>query len=318
MSNYLPSLRQLRYLVALHELGHFGRAAKANFVNQSTLSAGIADLERHLGVVLVERTKRSVRFTAVGDQLVERARRLIRGAEDLTDLARAAADPLTGEVRFAIIPTIAPFLLARIIPQIRADWPKLALFVREMSSPVACEALQRGQVDCVLLALPFACGDVEEVAIMSDQLLLATAAVDRPKTVPVPADAIDIDRLLLLEDGHCLTDHALTACGRDGPLGAAPMLCTSLHTLVQMVDQGLGFTLLPEMAVNAGILHETDVRVYPLANTGAIRRIALVWRRENARAPEYRLLATSIMAAVPGAVADARSHERSKPVVPPR
>jgi LysR family transcriptional regulator, hydrogen peroxide-inducible genes activator len=292
-------LRQLRYLVALHELGHFGKAAEANFVTQSTLSAGIADLERQLGVVLVERTRRSVRFTAVGDKLVERARRLVRGAEDLTEIARAAADPLTGELRFAIIPTIAPFLLAQIVPRVRADWPELTLFVREMTSPVACEALQRGQVDCVLLALPFACGDVEEAVIASDRLMLATCADDAPATVPVPEAAIDMDRLLLLEDGHCLTDHALTACGRGGPMGPAPMLCTSLHTLVQMVDQGLGLTLLPEMAVKAGILHETGVSVYPLANADAARRIALVWRRESARAPEYRLLAKSITAALP-------------------
>ncbi len=299
LSNYLPSLRQLRYLVALHELGHFGKAAEANFVTQSTLSAGIADLERQLGVVLVERTKRSVRFTAVGDQLVERARRLVRGAEDLTEVARAAADPLTGELRFAIIPTIAPFLLANIIPCIRTDWPDLTLFVREMTSPVACEAMQRGQVDCVLLALPFACGDVEEFVIATDRLLLATSTADAPATVPVELDAIDLDRLLLLEDGHCLTDHALKACGRGGPMGPAPMLCTSLHTLVQMVDQTLGVTLIPEMAVNAGILHNTGVSVHPLANADATRRIALVWRRESARAPEYRLLATSIMKALP-------------------
>jgi LysR family transcriptional regulator, hydrogen peroxide-inducible genes activator len=299
MSNYIPSLRQLRYLVSLHEQQHFGRAAEANFVNQSTLSAGIADLERHLGVVLVERTKRSVRFTAIGEQLVERARRLVRGAEDLTEIARAAADPLTGELRFAIIPTIAPFLLAQIVPRVRLDWPQLTLFVREMTSPVACEALQRGQVDCVLLALPFACGDVEEAAIMIDHLLLATSAADTPSTVPVETNAINMAQLLLLEDGHCLTDHALTACGRGGLMGAAPMLCTSLHTLVQMVDQGLGITLLPEMAVKAGILHDTGVNVYPLATADAARRIALVWRRESARAAEYRLLAKSIVAALP-------------------
>ena len=268
-------------------------------MTQSTLSAGIADLERQLGVVLVERTRRSVRFTAVGEQLVVRAQRLVRGAEDLTEIARAASEPLTGELRFAVIPTIAPFLLAQIVPRVRTDWPALTFFVREMTSPVACEALQRGQVDCVLLALPFACGDVEEAVIATDRLLLATSTIDAPAKTPVAADAIDMDRLLLLEDGHCLTDHALTACGRGGPQGPAPMLCTSLHTLVQMVDQGLGLTLLPEMAVKAGILHETGVSVHPLANADAARRIALVWRRESARAPEYRLLAKSIVGALP-------------------
>jgi LysR family transcriptional regulator, hydrogen peroxide-inducible genes activator len=289
----------LRYLVALHETGHFGKAAMANFVTQSTLSAGIADLERQLGVVLVERTRRSVRFTAVGEQLVERARRLVRGAEDLTEIARAATEPLTGELRLAVIPTIAPFLLARIVPQVRADWPVLKLYVREMTSGAACEALQRGLVDCVLLALPFPCGDVEEAVIASDQLMFAASAVDAPASVPVASDAIDPERLLLLEDGHCLTDHVLTACERSGQRSTSPMLCSSLHTLVQMVDQGLGVTLLPEMAVRAGILHETGVAVYPLVNAAAHREIALVWRRESARAPEYRLLAKSIVAALP-------------------
>ena len=299
MSNYLPSLRQLRYLVAVHEYGHFGRAADSNFVTQSTLSAGIADLERQLGVVLVERTRRSLRFTQVGEAVVERARRLIRGAEDLTDLARAAADPLTGTVRLAVIPTIAPFLLARFLPHVRAEWPKLTLYVREMVSAVACEALQRGQVDCVLLAMPFACGDVEDVTITDDPLLFAAGPSDRPAITPVTADAIDVDRLLLLEDGHCLTDHALAACERTGSREPAKMLCSSLHTLVQMVDQGLGVTLLPEMAVRAGILDGTAVAVHPLAGDLAQRRIALVWRRESARAHEYRLLADSIMAALP-------------------
>lgn len=299
MSNYLPSLRQLRYLVALQEHGHFGRAAEASFVTQSTLSAGIADLERQLGVALVERTRRSVRFTAVGEQLVERARRLVRGAEDLTEVARAAGDPLTCEVRLAVIPTIAPFLLAAIVPRVRADWPALDLHVREMTSGAACEALQRGTIDCVLLALPFACGDVEEATIADDRLLLAAARADTPLAVPVPADAIPVERLLLLEDGHCLTDHALTACDRGGHRASSPMLFSSVHTLVQMVDQGLGVTLIPEMAVRAGILTGTSVRAFPMRNPDACRRITLVWRRESARAREYRLLAKSIAGALP-------------------
>jgi LysR family transcriptional regulator, hydrogen peroxide-inducible genes activator len=269
-----------------------------NFVTQSTLSAGLADLERQLGVVLVERTRRSVRFTPTGEIIVVRARAVLRGAEDLTELARAAAEPLTGEVRLAVIPTIAPFQLAQLLPRIRKDWPHLALFVRELTSPVACEALQRGQVDCVLLALPYACGEVEEALICKDRLLLAASSADVPAQVPVTTDAIDMDRMLLLEDGHCLTDHALTACERGSARAPARMLCSSLHTLVQMVDQALGVTLLPQMAIDAGILNGTAVRTFMLANPAAERRISMVWRRESARAPEYRLLAQTIMAAV--------------------
>lgn len=228
-----------------------------------------------------------------------RARAVLRGAEDLTELARAAAEPLTGEVRLAVIPTIAPFQLAHLLPRVRTDWPRLALFVRELTSPVACEALQRGQIDCVLLALPFACGEVEEAPIRSDALLLAASPIDMPVQVPVTTEAIDMDRMLLLEDGHCLSDHALTACERGSLRASARMLCSSLHTLVQMVDQGLGITLLPKMAIDAGILSGTGVRTFALANPAAERRIALVWRRESARAPEYRLLAQTISGALP-------------------
>ena len=299
VNNYLPSLRQLRYLVALREHGHFGRAAAANFVTQSTLSAGIADLERQLGVVLVERTRRTVRFTSIGEELVERSRKLVRSAEDLTDVARAAAEPLSGDIRLAVIPTIAPFWLARILPQIRTDWPRLDLVLREMTSPTACEALNHGQLDCVLLALPYRCGEIDFVEICRDPLLLGVpaaegAGIDRP----VLSVDIDFDRLLLLEDGHCLTDHALTACERTDAQSPAKTLCTSLHTLVQMVDHGMGITMLPKMAVDAGVLAGTSVMARPLASALATRQIALAWRHDSARAHEYRLLAASIATAI--------------------
>jgi LysR family hydrogen peroxide-inducible transcriptional activator len=297
MSTHLPSLRQLHYLVALHEHGHFGRAAAACFVTQSTLSLAINDLEALLDTRLVERTKRVVRFTGIGETMVERARLLLRGAEDLAELVRAEGAPLSSDLRLAVIPTIAPFVLPDFLPKLRQDWPDARLFLRETSTPVALEALHRGTIDCVLLALPYDCGDVEVAEITVEPLLLGLPK-DEAGRGSVRAADIDLSRLLLLEDGNCLTGHALAACERPEMRSDALMLGTSLHTLVQMIDHGLGLTLLPRMAVEAGILNGTRVVAQPLASETATRRIALVWRRGSARVRDYRLLAETIGAVI--------------------
>ncbi len=292
---HLPTVKQLQYLVALHSHRHFGRAAEACFVSQSTLSAGIRELESHLGQTLVERTRRVVRFTDLGEKVVERSWRLLAEAEAIVELARAAGRPLAGELRLGVIPTIAPFLLPRILPQLRARWPDLRLFLREEQSGAACDALQRGHLDCVLLALPWPCGEVETEHLFDDPIRLAFHAGDAPRVEgAVPPEAIDESRLLLLEDGHCLKDHALAACGRPGFRPDATVLGTSLHTLVQMVENGIGQTLVPQMAVDAGILEGTHVEVRPLATPEAWRRIALAWRPASPRAGEYRLLAATL------------------------
>ena len=163
MTAYLPTVRQLQYLVALRDYGHFGKAAESCFVTQSTLSASLRELETLVGVTLVERTRRVVRFTPLGVRIAEKARRVLREAEELSDMARAEGLPLTGELRMGVIPTIAPFLLPAILPRLRARWPELKLFLREETSQGACDALHRGQLDCVLLAAPYGCGDVEMV-----------------------------------------------------------------------------------------------------------------------------------------------------------
>ncbi|MEZ5709600.1 MAG: hydrogen peroxide-inducible genes activator [Blastomonas sp.] len=292
MSAYLPTIKQLQYLVALKEHGHFGKAADSCFVTQSTLSAGLRELETLLGVVLVERTRRVVRFTPLGNQVVEKAHRILREAEELADLVRSSGRPLSGELRMSVIPTIAPFLLPRLLPQLRRDQPELKLFLREEVSSTACESLHHGQVDCVLLALPFAAGDVETEILFSDALYVAFPK-DDPRDPPasVPPELIDESRLLLLEDGHCLKDHALAACNRPELRASATMIGTSLHTLVQMVDNRLGLTLLPQMAIDAGILHETDIAARPLRAEHAARDIALVWRKNSPRGEEFRMLA---------------------------
>ncbi len=297
MSAHLPTLKQLQYLAALHEHGHFGRAAASCFVSQSTLSAGLRDLEAVLGVMLVERTKRTVRFTPLGNQVVAKAHRLLREAEAITDLVQSSALPLTGEVRMSVIPTIAPFLLPRMLPRLRTERPALKLFLREEPSAQAIESLHHGRADCVLLALPFATGEVEKETIELDALFVAFPK-DDPRDPPaeIDPDLIDARRLLLLEDGHCLKDHALAACNRPELRAGATMIGTSLHTLVQMVDNGLGLTMLPEMAIDAGILAGTDVVARPLKSDTANREIALVWRKNSPRGEEFRLLAEELRA----------------------
>ena len=294
MTVYLPTIRQLQYLVALRHYGHFGKAAESCFVTQSTLSASLRELETLVGVTLVERTRRVVRFTPLGARIAAKALRVLREAEELADMARAEGLPLTGELRMGVIPTIAPFLLPAMLPRLRAVWPDLKLFLREETSQAACDALHRGQLDCVLLAMPYSCGDVEVAELFDDALLVAFPPQEEPLPAKVSATAIDENRLLLLEDGHCLKDHVLAACNRPELRAGAMMLGTSLHTLVQMVDNGLGMTLVPEMAIEAGILDGTNVVTRPLATRHPSRRIALAWRRGSPREEEFRLLSDAL------------------------
>ena len=294
MTVHQPTIKQLQYLVALRDHGHFGKAAEACFVTQSTLSAGLRELENLLGVTLVERTRRVVRFTALGEKVADKAVRVLREAEDLTELARAEGQPLHGELRMGVIPTIAPFLLPAMLPKLRSEWPSLKLYLREETSQAACEALHRGQLDCVLLALPYACGEIETATLFDDPLYVAFPGGEAPHPGPVEVEAIDEKRMLLLEDGHCLKDHALSACNRPDLRAQAAMMGTSLHTLVQMVDNGLGVTFIPAMAVDSGILEGTRVEVRPLRSEHGFRRIALIWRRSSPREAEFQMLATTL------------------------
>jgi LysR family transcriptional regulator, hydrogen peroxide-inducible genes activator len=287
----LPTLKQLQYLTALHEHGHFGKAADACFVTQSTLSAGLRELESLLGLMLVERTKRVVRFTPQGERIARKAYLVLRDATELAQLAQAVGAPLSGDLRMGVIPTIAPFYLPRALPELRAAYPSLKLYLREDMSHIACDALARGALDCVLLALPYACGDVEAMPLFDDVFYAAFHKDD----MPGPSDAIfpdqlDSDRLMLLEDGHCFRDHAMAACDRPDMRADRAILGTSLHTLVQMVDNKLGVTLLPDMALKAGILENTNVAVRPFASERAKRVIALVWRKSSPREAEFHLL----------------------------
>src|SRR4051812_13911427 len=294
MSVHLPTLKQLQYLVALRRHGHFGRAADACFVSQSTLSAGLRELEALLGIPLVERTRRLVRFTALGEKIADKAIRVLREGEELAEMARAEGKPLHGELRLGVIPTIALFLLPAMLPRLRSEWPDLKLYLREETSTAACEALHRGQLDCVLLALPFNCGEIDSALLFDDPLYVAFPPGEAPSARSVDAASIDENRLLLLEDGHCLKDHALSACNRPELRAQASMMGTSLHTLVQMVDNGLGLTFVPGMAIEAGILGGTRVDARPLKSDFPYRRISLIWRRSSPRETEFLLLATTL------------------------
>jgi LysR family transcriptional regulator, hydrogen peroxide-inducible genes activator len=297
MTTYLPTLKQLQYLVALQEHGHFGKAADASFVTQSTLSTGVRELESLLGIMLVERTRRVVRFTPLGNKIAAKAHRILREAEELSEMARSAGKPLADDLRMSVIPTIAPFLLPKLLPALRAQYPDLKLYLREEASAAACDALHHGHVDCVLMALPFAAGDVEHIDLFDDALYVAFPK-DDPRDPPasIAPDLIDESRLLLLVDGHCLKDHALAACNRPELRASAMMMGTSLHTLIQMVDNGLGLTLIPEMAVKAGLLDGTNVVARPLAAEHASRKIALVWRTNSPRKEEFLMLAKALQA----------------------
>ena len=299
---HLPTIKQLQYLVALRRFGHFGKAADACFVTQSTLSAGLRELETLLGITLVERTRRVVRFTALGEKIADKAITVLRETEELAETARAQGRPLHGELRMGVIPTIAPFLLPTMLPRHRDQWPELKLYLREETSSAACEALHRGQLDCVLLALPFGCGDVDSAPLFDDPLFIAYPKGEAPKATVIDAAEIDEARLLLLEDGHCLKDHALSACNRPELRANAAMMGTSLHTLVQMVDNGLGLTFVPGMAIEAGVLTGTGVDARPLRSEHPYRRIALIWRRSSPRESEFRMLAETLRRIVGDAV----------------
>jgi LysR family hydrogen peroxide-inducible transcriptional activator len=289
----LPTPQQLRYLLALAEHQHFGRAAAACAVTQSTLSAGILALERQLDTRILDRDggKRVV-FTPLGRELIGRAREAVAALAALVETADAARAPMSGPLRLGVIPTVGPFLLPRLMPALRTAFPRLRLFLREDTTERLRDRLAAGQLDVALLALPCDCAGAETLAVVRDPFVAALPAGHPLAALrEVPVAALAAERLLLLEDGHCLRDQALAACGiarRDGQDGFA---ATSLHTLVQMVAGGLGVTLLPRIAVAAGVAAGTGVALRPLAGDGAWRTLGFAWRPNTPRGAEYRALA---------------------------
>lgn len=293
----LPTIRQLQYLRLLADHGSFSRAAEAAHVTQPTLSAGIAELERILGTPVVDRARSGVILTAAGEEAVRRARAILDQAEDLVQAAQGAGQPLTGRFRLGVIPTVAPFLLPRALPVLRDRFPKLRLFLREDLTHRLIAALRAGALDAALIALPYDMTGLAWAHVEDDELL-AAAPDGHPilKQSKVNPEALSPRDLILLEDGHCLRDHALAACGLEPPKSTdeETFAATSLPTLVQMVGSGLGVTFLPAMAVKAGLAEAAPVEVRPLSMEHPSREIVVAWRAGSSRGAEGRLLAEAL------------------------
>lgn len=293
----LPTLKQLRHLAALAEHGHFGKAAAACHVTQSTLSASIQELENTLQAVLVDRTRYSVVFTPTGEATVGRALQVIEEATALARAARSQGKPLAGVLRLGVIPTLGPFLLPRLLGKLRRKYPALRLYLREDLTGRLIERLDSGEVDLVLLALPYGTGNVETEVLFEDPFsFCCSRSHPLARSSRISLDEIKEEHLLLLQDGHCLRQHALSACSVRGRPDVDPFEPTSLHTLVQMVDNGLGVTLLPQLAIDAGIAKGLALAIVPFAGKAPARSIGLAWRRGTARRDEFQLFGRELRA----------------------
>ncbi|MGI9265304.1 MAG: LysR substrate-binding domain-containing protein [Gammaproteobacteria bacterium] len=296
MNTHLPTIKQLRYLLAIEKYQHFGRAAESCHVSQSAFSSGIQELEAILDVQLVDRTNRQVTITHIGGEIADQARLCLRDVEFLVEIARGGQVPLAGPLRLGVIPTIAPFLLPTVLPPLRAAYPDLKLFLHEEMTHVLQSRLMDGSIDLALLALPFELRNVEVISLFEDPFRLAA----REGTTLVDPEHFRFNRLtaevvLMLENGHCMRDHALDACRIRNTEKVSRFAATSLLTLIEMVDADLGVTFLPEMAEGSAMLNGTQVRTWPLQNEG-YREIALAWRKGSARGDEFRELGEFIKA----------------------
>jgi LysR family hydrogen peroxide-inducible transcriptional activator len=300
----LPTLRQLQYLKLLVEHGSFSRAADAAHVTQPTLSAGVQELEKILGAPVVDRARSGVILTKVGEEAVRRAEDVLARAEDLVQAARSAGRPLSGRFRLGVIPTIAPFMLPKTLPLLRREFPELRLFLREDLTAKLVAGLKAGSLDAALIALPYDTFGIDTAHVGDDELLAAIPA-NHPMlaSLTVTAEALEKEDLILLEDGHCMREHALAACHIDNPKGGGAaageggFAATSLATLVQMVGSGLGVSLLPAMAVDAGLTDAAPVAVRHLEAKVPSREIVVAWRAGSSREADARLLAATLKAA---------------------
>jgi len=288
----MPTLRQLQFLVALRAERSFVGAAEAVGVTQPTLSAGIKDLENALGAILVERGRTGAVLTPAGEEAAERAARAISEVEELVRTVQAAGEPFSGTFRLGAIPTIAPFLLPRALPLLKQKYPRLRLQMREDLTHRLVEALRARTLDAALIALPYEAHGIATATIADDEFLFL-GPEDHPlaKRNDLSPDQLRQDELLLLEDGHCLREHALSACKLAPSRRSSEVGATSLHTLVQMVAGGMGVTLLPKIAAEAGATAGAHVAMRPFAKPVVGRAIGVAWRDGGARAEEARMLA---------------------------
>jgi LysR family hydrogen peroxide-inducible transcriptional activator len=293
----LPTIKQLRYLLALNKTLSFTKAAEMCFVGQSTLSAGLKELEDALGVQLVERTKQSVFITPIGQGVVERAIQLLAKADDLVEFVEGSADSMMGAIKLGVIPTIAPFLLPSILTKIREQFPKLRILLREDLSDNLINKLNQHELDFALIALPYDTKGLLVKELFDDEFWL----IGNRNDVALKNKEIQLtnklsDRILLLEDGHCLRDHTLKACKKSSISSNEGIEATSLLTLVQMVEFDLGIALIPEMAIKSGLLKDTELIARPLTAPAPKRKIALVARPSTVRIEEFNALVKVIKA----------------------
>jgi LysR family transcriptional regulator, hydrogen peroxide-inducible genes activator len=286
----LPTLTQLRHFLAVAEHGHFGKAAEVSLVTQSTISSSIKELEANLGVSLFERTNRSVRLTPFGKEARTRAQAILRDTSDLVDLAGASSEPLSSPLRLGVIPTIAPFLLPRVLPSLRRHYPNLKLYLREDKSAHIMKALGDGDLDLILLAYPYPTSTFETHIFADDPFWVAFPRDHSFKQKErITLRDLKSQSLLLLEAGNCLRDQIL-ASGAN--ISSSEYEATTLHTLVQMVDNKLGVTLLPKMALDAGLIKGTRLEVRPMEGRGAARDIGFAWRKASPRTSDFSRLAS--------------------------
>ena len=295
------NLRDLRYLVALADHKHFGRAAAASFVSQPTLSTQIRKLEDELGVPLVERAPRRVMLTPIGRDIAERARRVLGEVAQMGEVARRSQDPEAGSVRLGVFPTLAPYLLPHVLPGIRARFPRLELLLVEEKTDAILSRLHDGRLDAAVLALPLHDDQLHVEPLFEEPFVLAAPRTHplARRNQPLRLDDLDHVHLLLLEEGHCLRDQALDVCRLAGANERDGFRATSLETLRQMVAAGVGLTLLPLLAVQPPVPPSPDIRLLKFLGKPPSRQVAMVWRRSTAMAGFLKQLAP-LLAAVPG------------------
>ncbi|MCW8844167.1 MAG: LysR substrate-binding domain-containing protein [Rhodobacteraceae bacterium] len=283
------TMKQLRYFDALARHGHFGRAAAACAISQPALSVQVRELEETLGASLVERGPRQVRLTGLGEEFAERAHAILRSVDDLANLARASRGKMAGQLRIGFIPTVAPYVLPGFAAELAGRYPDLALSPREAITEKLLQALRDGRLDAAVVALPLSEPSLHEMPLFDEEFVLVRSEEEADKPVPDSKTLREM-RLLLLEEGHCFRDQALSFCNLTSPLPRDLMEGSSLSTLVRMVGAGIGVTLIPEMAVPFET-RTAPVSVAHLAKPRPSRSIGLVWRKTNPLADQLRLLA---------------------------
>lgn len=284
----LPTIKQLRYFKSLVKYQHFGRAAEASHVSQSAFSVAIKELENLVGLQLVDRTNKQVTVTETGHEFAAGARQILEDLETLVSRTRGHLEPLCGKLTLGIIPTIAPFLLPKVLTNIKNDYPSLELFLVEDLSQRLYERLMLGEIDLILLALPYPLRGVDMQTLFEDRFYLAHHQTSKWLSGTKQQD-VDSEAVLLLEDGHCLRDHAISACKIKQKEKVSRFAASSIFTLIQMINEDLGVTYLPEMALESSLLAETDIETSAMP-ADSFREIGLAWRQGSSRTQEFLLL----------------------------